>query len=257
MNIDPKGIIRMILGWIKKGFVWLFSDWKNITMVVLLVMATVFYFNYRSIDNKYENIIQEHNDTVTVYQNKIGELYAQNTAYITDIKNLKESNVELYNEVKNLKDHPIIVTKYETVTEYKDIVIRDTVYREKNGVFSFDLNYADDWASILGCSSIDTENMIGETRLDSISFRNNFTLDLIESKKGDLSFIVKSDNPYCQINTITGVMLSPEDSKAIRKRFDKPWCIAVGVGPSFTIVDNKFAVLPALHITIGRKLFSF
>lgn len=257
MGYELSIVSEKIFGWIKKAFMWLFSDWKNITMAVLLVMAVVFYFNYRSINNKYDNVIHEHSDTVTVYQNKIGELYAQNTAYITDIKNLKESNRELYDEVKNLKDNPIVVTKYETVTEYKDIVVRDTVYRDKNGVFSFDIDYSDDWTSIEGSSSIDTESMFGEVRFDCISFVNNFTLDLIESKKGDLSFIVKSDNPYCQINTITGVMLSPEDSKAIRKRFDKPWCIAIGIGPSFTIVDNKFAVLPALHVTVGRKIFSF
>lgn len=256
-----KQILKDILAWIwnilKKVFKWIFSEWNNLVMIAALIAAICLYFNYSSVRDKYNNVIREHADSVIVYQNKIGELYAQNNAYITDIKNLKESNQELYNEVNNLKEHPIIVTKYETVTEYKEIHVKDTVYVPAEGVFRTNINYKDPYTVIYGFSTINTNNMLGETFFDSISFVNTFTLDLIESKKGDLSFIVKSDNPYCKINSLNGVMLSPEDSKAIKKRYDKPWCVVVGVGPSFTIVNNKFAVLPALQITVGRKIISF
>ena len=256
-----KEILKNSLFWIwdfiKKTFKWIFSDWKNLVMIAAIIAAIFLYFNYNSIREKYNNVICEYADSVTVYQNKIGELYAQNTAYITDIKNLKESNRELYDEVKSLKDNPIIVTKYETRTEYKEIHVTDKVTVSVEGVYRTNINYKDPYTSISGYSMVNTNNLLGETHFDNISFTNNFTLDLIESKKGNLSFIVKSDNPHCQINTLNGVMLSPEDSKAIKKRYDKAWCVVVGVGPSFTIVNNKFAVLPALQITVGRKILSF
>ena len=120
-------ILTLIWNFLKKAFKWTFSDWKNLVMIAALIAAICLYFNYSSVKEKYNNVIREYADSVTVYQNKIGELYAQNTAYITDIKNLKESNRELYDEVKHLKDHPIIVTKYKTVTEYKEIHVTDTV----------------------------------------------------------------------------------------------------------------------------------
>ena len=253
-----KSFFGKIWEWIKKAFKWLFSDWKNLAIVALLVAAIILYFNFRTVNGKYQNVIRQHTDTVSVYKNKIGELYAQNTAYITDIKNLKESNLVLYEEVKNLKENPIIVTKYKTVTEYKDIVIKDTVFvNNEDSTLYMKIDYADDWTTIKGSSSVNPNTMMGETKIDSISFINNFTLDLIESKKGDLSFIVKSDNPHCQINSLTGVMLSPEDSKAIKKRFNKPWCVVVGIGPAFTVVNSKFVVRPALQITLGYKIFSF
>ena len=252
-----KNIFIWILNIIKKSFKWIFSDWKNFIIVFSVISAICLYFSYNSIREKYDNVIREKSDSITIYKNKFGEVYSQNKTYITDIKNLKESNKELYDEVKSLKDNPIVVTKYKTVTEYKEIHVKDTVTLQSEGIYRTNINYKDPYTLISGYSLINTNNMNGETHLDSIAFANNFTLNLIESKKGDLSFIVKSDNPHCKINSLNGVMLSPEDSKAIKKRYDKPWCIVVGVGPSFTIVDSKPKILPALQITFGRKIFSF
>lgn len=250
-------ILRKVWDFLKKSFRWLFSDWKNLAVVVLGASLLFLYINHRSLEGKYNNQIKKYSEVVSVYENTVGELYVENTAYITDIKNLESLNKDLYDEVKKLKDNPIIVTKYETVTEYRDIVIRDTVRIEKEGVFTTGIFYSDQWAFINGKSTINTSTMISETCFDSISFVNNYFLDLIEDKSGNISFIIKSDNPYSKINNLTGVMLSPEDSKAIRNRYDKKWCIVIGVGPSFSMFDNKPVILPALHITFGRKVFAF
>ena len=72
-----------------------------------------------------------------------------------------------------------------------------------------------------------------------------------------LSFIAKSDNPYCQINSLNGSILSPETSSVLKKRFDKKWAVVVGVGPTLSVYDSKIVILPGLQVTIGRKLFAF
>lgn len=252
-----KNILKTIFTWIKKAFLWMFSDWKNLVIVVSLITLLFLYFNYRSEKKKLENIIVEQTDTLTTYKNKVGELYSEKAAYITDIKNLKQSNSDLYAEVKKLKDNPIVITKIETVTEIKEIYIKDSINVIEPGVYSTGINYNDKWCGIFGETRFDTSKLVSETKFDSIRFYNNITIDLIESKKGNLSFIAKSDNPYCQINNLNGVMLSPEDSKAIRKRYDKKWVLAIGVGPSVTVVDNTVKIYPSAQLTFGRKIFSF
>jgi hypothetical protein len=98
--------------------------------------------------------------------------------------------------------------------------------------------------------------MIGESVFDTISFPNNITIDLIEKNK-QLSFIAKSDNPYCQINSLNGSVLSPEKSDVLKKRFDKKWAVVAGVGPTLTVVDGKIKLVPGVQITLGYKLFGF
>ena len=49
--------------------------------------------------------------------------------------------------------------------------------------------------------------MTSTTKIDSLYFNNDLTLDLVEKGK-EISFIVKSDNPYCQINKINGAVIS-------------------------------------------------
>ena len=243
---------------IKKVFVWLFKDWKNIAVVALLIGGLIAYCNYRVYKYKYDNAIIEHNDSTTVYKNKIGELYAERETYITDIRNLKKSNSELYAEVQHLKDNPIIITKYKTVTVIKDTTITNNVIVLKDSTFRADFAMKNQWYDVSGFSTINTADLSGSTTFNSLAFYNNFTLDLIEGKKTDkLSFIVKSDNPYCQINSLDGVVLSPEKVKSIKQRYDEKWVVVAGIGPSFTIVDNKFTILPAVQITVGYKLLGF
>jgi hypothetical protein len=81
-------------------------------------------------------------------------------------------------------------------------------------------------------------------------------LDLIEKDK-TLQFVVKADNPYLLINNINGAVISPEKSKVLKERFNKPWGVIVGVGPSVVVVGNAVKIYPALQLTLGYKLISF
>jgi hypothetical protein len=142
------------------------------------------------------------------------------------------------------------------VTEYKDKIVKDTVTIDPSGNYTFNMNYNDPWLNLSGISTLNIETMIGTAKFNSISFPNTITVDLIE-KNNQLSFIAKSDNPYCQINSLNGSILSPETSSVLKKRFDKKWAVVVGVGPTLSVYDNKIVILPGLQVTIGRKLFAF
>lgn len=235
---------------------WLLKDWRNLLMIALAIAVVVLFFKYKRMKSEYDNINIITNDSITTYKNKIGELYAERSTYITDIKTLKKTNSELAQEVKNLKDNPIVVTKIKTETKIEKILVHDTLSVDSNGVYSFPVKYNDQWCNISGKSSFSTETMIGTAELDSISFDNNITVDLIEKDK-QLAFIAKSDNPYCKINNIDGTVLSPEKSKAISKRFEKKWVVVAGIGPTVTVYESKVKVFPGIQVTIGRKLFAF
>ena len=234
---------------------WMLGNWKNFLLVLFFVLSLVFFFNMKSLEGKYENIIQKKDDEISLYKNKAGELYSQNETYVTDIKNLKISNEELYAEVKKLKDNPIIVTKIKTETVIKEKEVHDTVY-QKDGNFVVEFKETDPWYGIYGKTSINPEDMAASTVLDSLYFKDDLTVDLIEKGK-ELSFIVKSANPYSRINNINGAVISPEQSKVLKKRFDSKWNIVGGVGPSLILINGEFKVVPAVQVTIGRKIFSF
>jgi hypothetical protein len=248
--------MNTLLKWIENLFKWIFKDWKHILFVFLLGSLAVLSFKYYNLRQDYDNIVISTNDSMTTYKNKAGELYIQNQTYITDIKHLKQQNTELYNEVKNLKDNPIVVTKVVTKTEFKDKIITDTVRIDPSGNYTFNMQYHDQWCDLSGRSSFDINSMIGTAKFDSISFPNNITIDLIEKNK-QLSFIAKSDNPYCQINSLKGSILSPENSSVLKKRFEKKWYIVYGIGPTVSVYDNKIIIVPGLQVTFGRKLFAF
>ena len=252
-----KDVFLKILEWIKDFIVKMFSDPKLFIIVGLTVALFFLYFNYRSVRDELENVVTEQNDTIQSYKNKTGELYSQIGTYITDIEHLKRTNTELYNEVKNLKENPIVVTKVETEIVFEEKEVKDTVYVNGNGIYGIGHKYQDPFAYIDMYTDFDINNITATTNVNSIRFPSTFKLDLIESKKGDLSFIVNTDNPYIEINNVDGVMLSPEDSKAIKKRYDKKWCLVGGVGGSLTIVNNQVKVVPALQLTFGYKIIAF
>ena len=80
---------------------------------------------------------------------------------------------------------------------------------------------------------------------------------IIIEKNKKLYFLTKCDNPYVQINNIEGAIVSPEQSKVFKKRFNRPWGVMIGVGPSITVIDNTVRIYPALQLTVGYKFISF
>lgn len=256
-RFDKAKILLFLKEKTSKSLKWTLDNWRNFLLVLLFVLCTVFYCSYRSAERRYGNIIQKKDDEISLYKNKVGELYAQNETYITDIKNLKISNDELYSEVKNLKENPIVVTKIKTETKIREIFIHDTIYKvPDDDMFWIGFEKTDPWYGIFGRTSVNIKDMIASTMIDSLYFVDNITVDLIENGK-DLSFIVKSDNPNCQINKINGAVISPEKSRLLKKRFDSRWSIVGGIGGTLMVQERNLRVVPGLQITIGRKIVSF
>lgn len=260
-------ILSILMDILKKGFEylkkfgkWLIKDIKNIVIVVLALAALVSTCTINSTKKELHETqiaLIESNDSTFVYKNKAKELYAATETYIADIGELKRQNSELYKEYKNLKDQPVIIERFKTVIQIDSIKVVDSilVYPEQKA-YTAKFNYTDKWCTIDGATHFDTEWLTATTDINTVKFPATFTTDLVE-RKGDLVFLTKCDNPYVQINNIEGAVVSPEQSKTLRKRFDRPWGIMIGVGPSIGIIDNSFKVYPAVQLTLGYKLISF
>lgn len=230
---------------------------KIIAFFILAIALCVSISKCSSYKLRYENAYRNYNDTLQEYVNKYNEAYAMNNAYITDIKTLKSENLDLYNEVKSLRDNPIVVTKIKTEYVTDTITITPVVTADTaTGDFTADIDYKDDWNSISGNFKGNIYTSDGIFTLDRLQFDCSLTTDLIE-RDGKLYFITKSDNPYMKITDVDGYLISPEKSKVLKKQFNRPWGVMIGVGGTASIYNNKFVFLPGINITIGYKILSF
>ena len=255
-----KKVGKSILDVIVKGFKWIFSSFKNFIIVLLTILCLVgacsLYRTKKDLERTKIELV-ESQDTTFIYKNKAGELYAACETYIADIKELKAANEELYKEWKNLKDHPIIIEKVETVTKIDSVYIKDDVVVDTlSNIYTATFNFTDKYYSIYGATTLDIPNKAASTSIYNIEIPATFTTDVIEKNK-KLYFLAKCDNPYVQINNIEGAIVSPEQSKVFKKRFNRPWGVMIGVGPSITVIDNTVRIYPALQLTVGYKFISF
>lgn len=255
-----KSIGKPIFEFLKKGFKWMFSNFKNFIIVLLTILCLVVAFNFYSTKKELEKTkieLVEANDSTFTYMNKAKELYAARETYIASIKELKNANEELYKEWKNLKDHPIVIEKVTTVVKIDSVHVKDSVSVDSTMTnYTAKFNYDDKYCSISGATLFNLPSKTANTSIYNITFPATFTTDVIEKNK-KLYFLTKCDNPYVQINNIEGAVISPEQSKVLKSRFDRPWGVMVGIGPSMTIIDNTVKIYPALQVTIGYKVISF
>ena len=254
--------LKGLWSWICKLFSWIFKDYRRVIIAALIILVAFLFLRLNHVSSQYHDYQQRATDTLSVYQNKVGELYAMNDTDILDIKELKHTNEELYNEVKSLKDNPIVVTRTEVVYKVDSIKMKsDTVYVQVDSVnndtiYRNQFSRTDQWMDIRGTTMFSMNNRTFDTSLDQIRFNADITTNLIE-KDNKLYFVSKSSNPYMQINNIEGYMLSPEDSKVVRRHFDKRWAVVIGAGPSVTVVNGQIKLVPAIQLTLGYKLISF
>lgn len=253
-----KSFCNSFFKYLKRFCKWLITDYRNFIIVVFAILTLFFICDIKSVKTKLhetEIALIEANDTTFEYKNKTKELYTAKETYIADIAELKRQNSELYKEYKNLKDHPIIIEKVETIVKIDSIHIVDSVlvYPAEN-ILSAKFNYNDKWCGINGVTNFDMTKSTATTDINTVSFPATFTTDLIE-KNNKLLFITKCNNPYVQINNIEGAVVSPEQSKLLKKRFSRPWGVMVGVGPSASVIDNTVKIYPALQLTVGYKIF--
>lgn len=256
MTINNMNIKNMFSSLVKK----LFSDWKNIFLLLLAIALIVLGILYRRSEKKIEFMNAQNielQDTLIEYKNKAGELYTAKETYITTIKDLKQLNSDLSAEVKKLKDNPIVVTKVEYETKVETIYIKDSLeFSDDLKTYKSIFDYQDKWTSIDGFTYFDFRNMDSYTTINNISFTGNFYYDIIE-KDNKLYTAVRSDSPYLQINNIETAIISPNNSKILRQHFRRPWGISGGIGVSAVVVNNTVKIVPSVSVIVGYKFIDF
>ena len=70
---------------LKNIFVWIFKNWKHVVIASLLIALVILSFKYKNLKNDFNYIQNTAQDTLTVYKNKVGELYSQQKTYIIEI----------------------------------------------------------------------------------------------------------------------------------------------------------------------------
>lgn len=235
------------------------SNYKNVLIIILLIISSVLYFKNVNIENKLETNQVILTDSLYEYKNKVNELYKEKEAYITNKKDLERINKELYDEIKKLKDNPIVVTKIETVTKIDSIFIESKT--EKDSLSNSKINnynYIDDYVSMNLTHKLN--NNTGSLFVNNIKINADITYSIIENKKTNkLSIITKSNNPYLNITDVNGGLINLQNSKTLKQyyRRDNKWNISVngGYGIVYDHVNGRFVVGPTLSIGVSYTLF--
>lgn len=235
------------------------SNYKNVLIIILLIISSVLYFKNVNIENKLETNQVILTDSLYEYKNKVNELYKEKEAYITNKKDLERINKELYDEIKKLKDNPIVITKIETVTKIDSIFIESKT--EKDSLSNSKINnynYIDDYISMNLTHKLN--NNTGSLFVNNIKMNADITYSIIENKKTNkLSIITKSNNPYLNITDVNGGLINLQNSKTLEQyyRRDNKWNISIngGYGIVYDHVNGRFAVGPTLSIGVSYTLF--
>lgn len=240
-------------------FKTIISNYKNVLIIILLIISSILYFKNVNIENKLETNQVILTDSLYEYKNKVNELYKEKEAYITNKKDLERINKELYDEIKKLKDNPIVITKIETVTKIDSIFIESKT--EKDSLSDSKINnynYIDDYISMNLTHKLN--NNTGSLFVNNIKMNADITYSIIENKKTNkLSIITKSNNPYLNITDVNGGLINLQNSKTLKQyyRRDNKWNISVngGYGIVYDHVNGRFAVGPTLSIGVSYTLF--
>lgn len=230
---------------------------KQITFIILFIALGFSVTKCNSYKRQYQNSYREYRDSVAVYVSKCNEAYAMNNAYIADIATIKRENEELYNEIKSLKDNPVVVTKIKTKYVFDTVYIEPELTADTvTGDFSANIAYQDEWNNFTGRFNGNIYSGTSIFSIDKMELNCSLTTDLIE-KNGKLYFITKADNPYLVVNDIDGYLVSLEKLKFLKKQFNRPWGVMIGVGCTAMVYNNNVLLLPGINFTIGYKILSF
>lgn len=230
---------------------------KQITFIILFIALGFSVTKCNSYKRQYQNSYREYRDSVAVYVSKCNEAYTMNNAYIADIATIKRENEELYNEIKSLKDNPVVVTKIKTKYVFDTVYIEPELTADTvTGDFSANIAYQDEWNNFTGRFNGNIYSGTSIFSIDKMELNCSLTTDLIE-KNDKLYFITKADNPYLVINDIDGYLVSLEKLKFLKKQFNRPWGVMIGVGCTAMVYNNNVLLLPGINFTIGYKILSF
>lgn len=205
---------------------------QSIFIVILLIFGWLYYKNSSDNINILKHNIEASKDTVKITRLENKKLLYEKLAYISkgnDLDsqlNISKSEIsELKNKLKNINN----ITKIESQILFDTIYIKTNI--ENNNIYSF--NYDDPWLKFKGISAPDS------TKIYNISIPTNFIVGLSDN----YNIFIKTDNPYMNINNITGSIL---DKKLFKSKNYWTNGITIGLGIQYGIFNKKFDVGPQI-----------
>ena len=232
----------------------LFSDWKNVLIIILLVISCIFNIKSCSLNKELNDSYIILSDSISYYENKSKELFLEKETYILEIDDLKKINDELYSEVKKLKDNPIVVTQVKTETIIDSIEVESIKYIYVDNEHINYYNYKDDYLSMNIAHSLKNGN--GKLTVDNISMMSDIYTSIIE-RDDNLYVISRSTNPYLNISNINGGLIDIDNSKVLSNYYKKHETFfdkfSIGITSGITLLYdfNTQNVKGGLGMTLG------
>ena len=189
--------------------------------------------------DNYKALQATYGDSISYFQARDKSQVATITAFNGKIKDLKLVNEELYNEINNLKlkaKNVQSIVKYETKVEYKN----DTTYVINEPTYSKQFDFSDKWRTLKGIIRCDSDTL--DLHIDNRVFAD---YTVVFDKQNRL--YLKSDNPYVQLNEISGWTIPKQRTR----RF--------GIGPytgiGYDPINNK--IILNIGISVHYSLIQF
>ncbi len=228
---------------------------KILLLCLLGLSITCGYYIYKS--NKYESasLIYKNNyevsqDSIKIYQLKNDELMYTHGSYILNIEELeniigiKEDYIK--DIEKKLDNNVLYISNIESQIIIKDSLINSQVIERDtiNNTVSSGFDFTNEWYSINGKVSIYDTYI--ESTVNSVEMNTPLTVGLTE----DWRIFVNTDNPYININNISGAMLDPD------KYTEKQSKIQLGIqGGYYFIYDDGIKNGPGIGVGLNIKLW--
>lgn len=212
---------------------------KFLLILILFLVALIIFKVYQS-HSELDKTKLLYQDSISMYQDKVGHLYNSLEIHQLAIKDLSDS---LKKEANNHKN-PIYITRTEIKVNTDTIIklVTDTIIKN-DSVYSIRSSYKDNYLKLN--NTIVSRDSTSYTTLDSLSMNVNIYNDII-LKDDKYYSIVRTDNPYCKIINSEAAFIQGKINK--QRKFG----LTLGVGYGINYHGQCY---PYLGIMFGYRLF--
>lgn len=208
--------------------------------------------------NKSDLGIARHNlmvarDSIATLTLKNGEQVKTINSYILEKNQLEEYLAVSKKELKELEKKvgkTAYITNIETKFVHDTITVTDTVFVDTDtGDSLFSIKYNDEWFGLDGCTRI--HNNLATTTFSSIYV----PVPLQVGITNDYRIWVKSKNPYLDITSIEGAVITGSKFYQKPKRFGIG--LQVGFGTQYDLVKERFGLGPYIGLGLSYNFLRF
>lgn len=236
---------------------------KHLIIGAIAILAVGFLM-YLARENGKSSVKRElvyYVDSLSSYQNKLGEEYKQRLLVEHDKEALKTKFASLEEEYKKLKDNPLVITKVVTTTKIDTLKIPLIKENDTTLVYNYDKTYSEN-DKVVVKGKVDLANM--ETTISTIEMTSGLFYDIVEDKNGMLSVIVRSTNPLVSIDKVEGALFDISQSKYFKKKvtekkksfsFIKRFSVSAYVGYGASLYNQQVILTPQVGVGLTYRIF--